>query len=125
MKDDLWREKTQLLNLRLSKLSRKRFYFNWSLTLKTMSCSLFYYACILHSHKISISIAFYGLSSCETKYQYILYIIHTIATQILKYLKHARVPKNKREAGGQDCVVAEVGQDVPGRVEVVVGGSAD
>ena len=40
-------------------------------------------------------------------------------------MKYARLPKNKGAAGGQEEAVAEVRQDVPGRVEVVVGGSVD
>ena len=36
--NDLWRNNTELLNLRLCKLPITKVYLNWSLTLKTKSC---------------------------------------------------------------------------------------
>ena len=37
--NNLWREKTELLNLMLLNWQEQRFYLNWSLTLKPKSCS--------------------------------------------------------------------------------------
>ena len=67
--NDLWRDKTELLNLRLSKL--QRFYSNWSFTLKTKSCNV-YFSTVGHlqyliskssflshiSHRVCVTITF-------------------------------------------------------------------